>query len=435
MPRWPLRAARFLLPSGVLALALVAPRPAAASSAPADVGPPPKLPDIGPPPSLPPTGGDLSSGAAPPAPSPSSPSPAKPTVKSPSAPPPGPPVMRPSARQVPPTPAPTAAPTPAPAPPPAAAPVPAPVSPAIPAPTSSPAPPSPEPVPAASPPPAADPALKAPSIDGGDPLPEEKKKEPAKTKEEEAEAEAKALRKQPKKWRHNGLILEPRIGLQGCTRVFCAGSQGHDAGPGVHLGGFVGGNIFGVLDVGIEVGWGTLKPRGAAGKNAVSLYGIDPERLEQAIADRTGADFLALDLSQLVVSSARTRTVQVGPALRIHFLRKGRGIAYVGAGIHYQQWRNQYETAGGPTRLSFHGLVAPLRVGGGAFVHPNIAITGEFAYHYAFFVVGGVSHTELSAVVPLTVIEGAALEAGSNLKQGMPHFWSFTVNLRFRLGG
>lgn len=272
-------------------------------------------------------------------------------------------------------------------------------------------------------------------IAGADPIEPEKPPEPPKkSREEEAEEEARALRKQPKKWRHNGLLLEPRIGVLGCTRTFCAGSAGHDARPGLMLGGMVGGNVFGLLDLGIEAVWSAPRTGEIAGRNAVTLYGLDPILLQQVIAERTGVDFVQLDFSKLTVTSGTMRSVSVGPALRIHFIRKGRGIAYIGVGLHYQLWRNRYETAGGPTRLDFHGFVAPLRIGGGAFVHPNIAITGELAYNHAFYLVGGISHTELSAVTPLTVIEGAAREAGSDLRRGMPRFWSFSINLRFRLG-
>lgn len=289
------------------------------------------------------------------------------------------------------------------------------------------------PVPA--PGPVGDAALEAPRIAGAEPEgPEKPPEEPKKTKEEEAEEEARALRKNPKKWRHSGLILEPRLGVLGCTREFCAGSSGHDAKPGVMLGGFLGGNVFGLLDLGIEAQWGAPRPGDIAGRNALTLYGLDPALLQGVIAERTGVDFIELDFSKLTVTSGTMRSVSAGPAMRIHFIRKGRGLAYVGAGIHYQLWRNRYETTGGPTRLDFHGFVAPLRIGGGAFVHPNIAITGEFAYNYAFYMITGISHTELSAVAPLTVIEGAALEAGSNLRKGVPHFWSFTVAVRFRLG-
>lgn len=429
-------AALSLVCSGALAL-LCALAPAPANAAP--VGPPPKLPDIGPPPTLP----DFGSQNVPPTtPGPSTPPPT--TAPTPAKPAPGPPVMRPTVR--PPAPPPTPAPTPTPTPPPAAIPAPEPI-PEAPPPASAPvAPPAgtgPVPTPPAptqpvssTSPPGADPATKAPMIEGADPVAPEsapEKAAPPKSQEEIEEEAARARRKQPKKWRHAGLIVEPRFGTLGCTRQFCASSGGHHERPGALLGGFVGGNLLGVLDIGIEAQWGTLRPGDLSNRNAVTLYGLDPARLEQALSQRLGTE-VDVDFNQLIVSSAKARAVSAGPALRIHFIRKGRGIAYIGAGIHYQLWRNRYETAGGPTRMDFHGFSAPFRVGGGAFVHPNIAITGEFAYNYAFYVITGVSHPELSGVAPLTIIEGAVLDAGANLRKGLPHFWSFAVSVRFRLG-
>lgn len=271
-------------------------------------------------------------------------------------------------------------------------------------------------------------------MEGVDPVgPEEGPKAPVRTREEEEEEAARALRKTPKKWRHNGLIVEPRLGVYGCTRQFCASSRGHRERPGVTLGGFLGGNVYGLVDVGVEAAWATLHPGDLKDRNAVTLYGLDPPRVEQALSQRLGRE-VDVDFRQLIVASASARTVSAGPALRIHFIRRGRGLAYFGAGLQYQLWRNRYETSGGSTRIDFHGLVAPFRFGGGAFVHPNIAVVGEFAYHYAFYLITGVSHPELSGFAPVSVIEGAALDAGADLRKGLPHFWSFTVGVRFRLG-
>lgn len=418
----------------------VTPRPAAAPPRPAptapvgrppvDVGPPPSLPDLGPPPSLPPT--DAPVGAPEPAPG------ATPTPP-PQRPGTAPPALRPTPR---PTPVPPAAarPTPAPVvtPPPAATPIPTPPPPVdggVPVapppsdnPTSSPAPMSP-----VRPQLTGDPALEAPSI-GGDPVEAEPVKKGPTVEDLEAleKLRREDERKNPKKWRHGGLVFDLAIGTAFCTRQFCRKESGHDAAPGFTIGGFIGGNVLGILEVGVEAGWSTLRPRGVAGRNAVTLYGLDPALLQQIIADQVGVQNLEVDFSTLTVTSATSRAFNVGPTVRIHFIRKGRGIAYVGTGIHYQLWRNRYETAGGDTRLDFHGISAPFRVGGGAYVHPNIAVVGEFTYALAYYVVAGVKHPSLSSIAPLAVLEDSAMEAGSSLLKGLPHFGKFTVNLRFR---
>jgi len=331
-------------------------------------------------------------------------------------------------------------------------PIPAPVSPVPPLsdtrPTSSPAPPTttpiPEPaapvpmapVPSVSPPvpgpvPAADPALRAPTIDGAEP--EGAKEAPRVLTAADLDAidqeRQQNERKNPKRWRHAGLIFDLQIGTAGCFRRFCRTE--HNAGPGVHLGGFFGGNVLGILEIGLEAGWNTLRPRDVAGRNAVALYGLDPVLLQQEIGEQQGLP-VEVDFSTLVVNTAKSRALNVGPSLRIHFIRKGRGLAYVGTGLHYQLWRNKYTTAGGDLRVDFHGLAAPFKVGGGAYVHPNIAVVGEFTYSLAFYVLGGVNHPDLTAVAPLALLEASAANAGSGLMKGLPHFGKFSVNLRFR---
>jgi len=273
----------------------------------------------------------------------------------------------------------------------------------------------------------------APAIGGDEPEPAPPKKGPTVEDLEQLERERlQQERKNPKKWRHGGLIVDLSLGTAFCTRQFCRGSTGHDAAPGLALGGFFGGNVLGVLEVGLAFGWNTLRPRNVAGRNAIDLYGLDPVQLQQVIADQIGAPQVELDFSTLNITSASSRAFNVGPSLRVHFIRKGRGLAYVGAGLHYQLWRNRYATTGGDARLDFHGISAPFHVGGGAYVHPNIAVVGEFTYALSYFVLGGVKHPSLSSVAPLAVIEESAVEAGSSLIKGLPHFGKFTVNLRFR---
>ena len=202
----------------------------------------------------------------------------------------------------------------------------------------------------------------------------------------------------------------------------------------MRLGGFVGGNILGIIEVGIAAGWNTLRPRDVVGQNALNLYGLDPAQVQVAIAEAMNVPALAVDLSTLTVQSASSRALDIGPSLRIHFLRRGRGIAYAGVDVHYQLWRNRYSTTGGDLRLDFHGISVPLRAGGGVHVHKNLAIIGEFSYAMTLFVVGGIRHPMLSAVAPLQALEGQASAVGStgSLKSGLPHFWNLSLALRLR---
>ena len=392
-----------------------APRPTAP---PADVGPPPALPDLGAPPSLPPidappaTTTAPSTGAAPQRPTPTPLRPTSPAPLRPTAPAPSTPIPEPAPPVAPPPVMVEMPPPPAPGPP-----VPADMS----------------PVPSASPPPVGDSALRAPTIGGDDLSPASDAPKPLTAEDIEALAEKRAQeeRRNPKKWRHGGLVFDLQIGTAMCFRQFCRSDTGHNAAPGLHLGGFFGGNVLGILEIGLEAGWNTLRPREVAGRNAVNLYGLDPVLLQQEISEQQGVP-VEVDFSTLVVNTVKSRALNVGPSLRIHFIRKGRGLAYVGTGLHYQLWRNRYTTAGGDLRLDFHGISAPFKIGGGAYVHPNIAITGEFTYSLALYVLGGVNHPDLSAVAPLSIIESTAVNAGASLTKGLPHFGKFAVNVRFR---
>ncbi|MBK9752328.1 MAG: hypothetical protein IPO88_02270 [Nannocystis sp.] len=291
-----------------------------------------------------------------------------------------------------------------------------------------PAPPPTTPVPPISPAPTPTPTSPVPSDSPTKPVPSDSQAKPALS-------DSPAPRDDPKRWRHAGFILDLQVGTGGCTRRFCSSSSGHDAAPGLRLGGFVGGNIWGILEVGLAAGWNTLRPRGVTGENAMTLYDLDPAKVEAAIAKEQGVPALAIDLSSLTVQTASSRAFDIGPSLRVHFIRKGRGIAYAGADIHYQLWRNRYTTASGDLRLTFHGVSAPLRVGGGAYVHRNIAIVGEFSYVLSAFVVGGIRHPLLNAVAPLQALESTAAGFNSDhgtLKGGLPRFWNLSVNLRFR---
>lgn len=315
--------------------------------------------------------------------------------------------------------------TPPPSTPPTAA------TPTAPPPTRAPTPPPTQAptrtAPPPSAPPASAPAASAPAAPpAAAPAPEAK---PAKESvRESTRRRTDADKKQ--RFRHGGFILDAKVGGGGCMRTTCQGTAGHHAAPGLHLGGFLGFNLFGLIELGLEGGWSGLRPRDVAGRNALALYGLDPAQLQQAIlADQT-LPFPVLDFSSFNVTSAKSRAFDIGPSLRIHLIRKGRGLLFVGAGVHYQLWRNDYVTQGGNLRVDSHGASLPLRVGAGVFLTRNIALMGEVAYAPAIF--GGMSFRlgDDRGVVPLKILEDTT---GINVSKNLPHFWSFALTLRFRL--
>ncbi|MBK8262313.1 MAG: hypothetical protein IPK80_13375 [Nannocystis sp.] len=269
---------------------------------------------------------------------------------------------------------------------------------------------------------------------------------PAAAAKRRARGEEKAAKAAPEKkkedpegakdgpWVHTGMILEGKIGMLGCTRRICRSENYHNSGkPGLMLGGFLGKNFRGLVDFGVEGAWGRVRPDGYSGRNAVDLYALDPYKLAEVLVEQTGMPDLNPDFSSLTVGAVKSRAIHAGPTLRIHLIPRGRISAYVGIGLHYQQWRSDYETLGGPLRLGFHGISLPATAGVGAYVLRRLAVGAEFSYIHSFYMAAGVRHPELTTAAPIFLIESAALRAGANLRTDLPSFWSLGLSVRVRL--
>ncbi len=241
-------------------------------------------------------------------------------------------------------------------------------------------------------------------------------------------------RKDPKKWRHKGLILELLLGTQDCTGAYCKDPDNLDATPGFRLAGFIGRNSLGILDLGLELGWGTLNPGEINGRFATDIYDLDPVRLEQLVNDRLGIDLAEFDLSQAVTTTVKLRTVNAGPTLRIHVLPRGRYDPYVGTGFHYLLWRARYETLSGPARLDFHGFAVPLQVGFNVFVHPNIAVGARFDYSFTYYFLANLDHPDAAGVTIVSTLDDAAADPNleNPTQSGLPRFWALLFGARAR---
>jgi hypothetical protein len=235
-------------------------------------------------------------------------------------------------------------------------------------------------------------------------------------------------------WVHTGMILEGKIGMLGCTRRICRSENYHNSDkPGLMLGGFLGKNFRGLVDFGVEGAWGRVRPDGYSGRNAVDLYALDPYKLAEVLVEQTGMPDLNPDFSSLTVGEVKSRAIHAGPTLRIHLIPRGRISAYVGIGLHYQQWRSDYVTLDGPLRLGFHGISLPATAGVGAYVLRRLAVGAEFSYMHSFYMAAGVRHPELTTAAPIFLIESAALRAGADLRADLPSFWSLGLSVRVRL--
>jgi hypothetical protein len=230
---------------------------------------------------------------------------------------------------------------------------------------------------------------------------------------------------------HRGFIMEAKIGAVGCTRSICRGGSAHDASPGLRVDGFLGGNFGGFFEFGLQGGWGKPRPSVTDGQNALSLYGIDPSELELALADVDGG--LNIDLDALRVRDAQTTTAQIGPGFRIHFVPRGRAIAFVGSGISYNLFRARYSTDSGNARLDFHGFAVPIQGGAGVHLSKNVALGVEFNYLWTRYSLLVLNHPDEHTIAPVKTIESAAAEGGgSNLRRELPQFWTVTAALRAR---
>lgn len=228
---------------------------------------------------------------------------------------------------------------------------------------------------------------------------------------------------------HQGFTFDFRIGSMGCVKSMCSR---HDVRPGVRLDGFVGGNIRGWLDLGISGGWGALSSNPTKGANVLALYGLDPYLMQQALGV-LGGQALGIDLTSLAVQSAKLRTAQVGPMLRVHFIPRGRYAAWVGTGAQYNLLRAGYDTAAGAARLDFHGLAVPLEAGFAVFVLRNLAVGAQFDYAFTWYPLANIEKGDQSFTIPTRLLDQAARMQQSTFKSQLPQFWTVALTLRARL--
>jgi len=235
----------------------------------------------------------------------------------------------------------------------------------------------------------------------------------------------------PKPFDHGGFVTELQLGLQGCVGAVC-GPEQHDATPGFRLDGFFGSNVRGFVEIGLSGGFGTLGTRFQPDVNVLSLYGVDVALLEQILAYAGG--LLPVDLSALNVQDARGRVGRVGPLFRIHFIPRGRFMAFVGAGVGYSFLRFRYTlTSGDPLRLDFHGIDVPIEAGGAYFVHRNVAIGLQFRYLWSRYYAAYITHPQQSFAAPIRLLDEAMAVDGASLQQDLPQFWMLLLSVRARI--
>jgi hypothetical protein len=236
---------------------------------------------------------------------------------------------------------------------------------------------------------------------------------------------------------HRGLILDVATGILGCTRAVCAGSGGHDAVPGVFVGGFLGGNIGGFVELGVRGGWGQLRSRARDGEHPTSYWGVAPSHLSDELVAYGGAiDIPVVDrLTQARSQAVQLSAFNVAPALRIHFVPRGRAIAFAGAGAGYGGLRSDHRTDLGPLQLSAHGITVPVEAGLGVHITKNLAMIARFDYAWMHYLLLSFDDASDVMVVPTSMLDRVAPRQNGQdaMQERLPHFWTVTLGVRLRL--
>lgn len=233
-----------------------------------------------------------------------------------------------------------------------------------------------------------------------------------------------------KKYQHKGLVADFRIGTLGCIGVFCRGA--HDVSPGVRLGGFLGGNIRGWVELGVGGGWGTLGSKVSPGTNAMLLYGLDPNVLQLALLAQA-AGLINVDLAGLAVQDDQLRAAQFGPSMRVHLLPRGRIGAFVGTGVGYNVLKARYKTAIGDVGMDFHGIDVPVEANLSVYVLENLAVGVQFDYMWTWYGLAVLDHPQQKIPIPMRLLQGTAATQGVDVREQLPQFWTLGLAIRGRL--
>lgn len=232
------------------------------------------------------------------------------------------------------------------------------------------------------------------------------------------------------RFQHRGFVADFRIGTLGCIGGLCRGA--HDVSPGVRLGGFLGGNIRGWVELGVGGGWGTLTSKVAPGTNAMALYGLDPWGLQYLLLAQA-AGLVNVDLAGLSVQDDQLRAAQLGPSLRVHLVPRGRIGAFVGTGVGYNVLRARYQTPLGEAGMGFHGIHVPVEANLSVYVLEHLAVGVQAEYMWTWYGLAVLDHPQQRIPMPMGVLQTAARTQGVDLRGQLPQFWTLGLAIRGRV--
>ena len=227
-------------------------------------------------------------------------------------------------------------------------------------------------------------------------------------------------------YKHHGFVLGTSLGPMGCTREVCS-SSGHKASPGVRIGGFVGGNIKGRVELGMLGGWGRMKAGLEDNTSVLGLYGVPAGQVSLI------AQALGLAPAHLYANDADLQVGHLAPVLRVHFPKQGRVAAYVGAGVGWSTFRARYR--GGPEdfKLAFGGIDLPAQVGAMYYLSKRVAVGASVEYRWTHWVTLRIDHPERSLLAPLRTVRNQAESNGLDFDPQLPHMWMASLALRLTL--
>lgn len=228
---------------------------------------------------------------------------------------------------------------------------------------------------------------------------------------------------------HRGLILEAHGGGTGCVGQVC---QRNDAAAGGNLGAMVAGNVFGFVELGADINWGSMSLRGAG--NPLFMNGVDPTGFGTKSAGvDDDVDQITADFEALSVDGGRAHTVSTGGTVRIHFLPYGRWEAFVGSGIGFSSWRANYETPDGDVQVRIPGVFIPGIAGFGYYPLRFMVINLQFQYHFSSPIGLAMETGDYDVSVGRNDLESDTDATTVDWGADTPQYWNVLLGLKFRI--
>lgn len=228
---------------------------------------------------------------------------------------------------------------------------------------------------------------------------------------------------------HRGLILEAHGGGIGCVGEVC---RRNDANPGGSFGAMVAGNLFGFVELGADINWGSMSLAGAG--NPLEMHGVDPGGFARKTAGAgDDVDQLESDLGALAVDGGRANVFSASGTVRVHFLPYGRWEAFVGSGVGFSRWRARFDTDDGEIETRVPAVYIPAIAGFGFYPLRFMVINLQFQYQYAAPAGLALDSPGYEASARRSRLEDGDDATTVDWGGDMPQYWNLVLGLKFRI--